>query len=77
VWHADSFTGKSGTTTAVQLRAGTSLSSRMRRDQNDLNVIDKSGDRIAVELVGFNEDTGRFETTEARQFNRASDLFSD
>jgi 3',5'-cyclic AMP phosphodiesterase CpdA len=72
-WHADNFTVKSGTTTAVQLHAGTSLSSRVRGEPNDFNVIDISGNHIDVSRLSFNEDARVFETTEARQFNRASD----
>ena len=72
-WHAGNFTIESGTTTAVQLHAGTSLSSRVRGEPNDFNVIDISGDRIAIERLSYNEETQWFETTEARQFNRASD----
>ena len=72
-WHAGNFTVKSGKTTAVQLHAGTSLSSRVRGEANDFNVIDILDGRIGIERLSFNEETQQFETTEARQFNRASD----
>ncbi len=75
-WHAGNFTIESGGTTAVQLHAGTSLSTRVRGEANDFNLIDITLDQIAIERISFNEDTRLFETTEARQFNRASDLGS-
>lgn len=76
-WHADNFTVESGTTTAVQLHAGTSLSSRVRGEPNDFNVIDISDDHIKVERLSFNEDMRGFETTEARHFNRTSDTLTE
>jgi len=76
-WHAGNFTVKSHGTKAVQLHAGTSLSSRVRGEPNDFNVIDISDDHITIERYGFNEDSRLFEAAEARQFNRASEIISD
>lgn len=72
-WHAENFTVESGGTTAIQLHAGTSLSSRVRGEPNDFNVIKIADDRVCVDRLSFNEDKRVFETTEARTFNRASD----
>lgn len=73
-WHADNFRIRSGQSTAVQLHAGTSLSSRVRGEPNDFNVIDITDDEIAIDRISFNEETRAFERSEARRFDRASDL---
>ena len=72
-WHAENFTVESGGTTAIQLHAGTSLSSRVRGEPNDFNLVKISDDQVCVDRLSFNEDKRVFETTEARTFNRASD----
>lgn len=72
-WHAGNFTVKAGGSTAVQLHAGTSLSSRVRGEPNDYNLINISLDHIEIERLSYDEDARLFKTTEARKFNRASD----
>ncbi len=76
VWHAGMFAhraGNNGQRVAVQLHAGTSLSSRVRGEPNDFNLIDISATEVAVERVSFDEENRSFEKTEARTFERASD----
>lgn len=77
LWHAGEFAHRAGDNTqrnAIQLHAGTSLSSRMRGQPNDFNVIDVTTDGIQVARQSFDEGNGTFETTETRQFRRASDI---
>ncbi|APE45159.1 phosphodiesterase [Sulfitobacter alexandrii] len=77
LWHAGEFAHRAGDRdqrNAIQLHAGTSLSSRVRGQPNDFNVIDISERSVAVARQSFNEESGSFETTETRQFNRASDI---
>lgn len=74
MWHAGNFRIRSGPSAAVQLHAGTSLSSRVRGEPNDFNVIEISPAMIAIDRISFNEETRGFEKAEARRFDRASDL---
>ncbi|QFT58198.1 Calcineurin-like phosphoesterase [Sulfitobacter sp. THAF37] len=77
LWHAGEFAHRAGEhdrRNAVQLHAGTSLSSRVRGEPNDFNVIDILDRSVQVARQSFDEKTGAFETTETRQFNRASDI---
>ncbi|GLT08632.1 metallophosphoesterase family protein [Sulfitobacter porphyrae] len=76
LWHAGEFAHRAGEElhrNAIQLHAGTSLSSRMRGEPNDFNLIDISPDAIHVARQSFDEETGRFETKETRQFSRVPD----
>ena len=72
IWHAENFEVTSGKHSAVQLHAGTSLSTRVRGEPNDFNVVDISPEFFGVQRLSFDEDKQQFETTEARQFSRAS-----
>ncbi|MEM5520740.1 metallophosphoesterase [Sulfitobacter sp. AS59] len=71
-WHAENFKVTSGTHSAVQLHAGTTLSTRLRGEPNDFNVIDISPASFDIQRLSFVEENQRFETTEARHFSRAS-----
>ena len=76
IWHAGMFAhraGGEGKKAAVQLHAGTSLSSRVRGEPNDFNLIDIGADKVAVERISFDEAKGQFEKSEARTFERAPD----
>tara|TARA_R110002049_G_scaffold44333_6_gene130256 strand:+ start:115602 stop:116408 length:807 start_codon:yes stop_codon:yes gene_type:complete len=80
IWHAGTFAHRARTTrdkTAIQLHAGTSLSTRQRGEPNDFNVIDISSAQIAITRVGFDDAKGQFEKAEARHFDRASQTFID
>lgn len=76
LWHAEEFAHRAGERprrNAIQLHAGTSLSSRLRGEPNDFNVIDISPDAIHLARQSFDEGTGSFQTKETRQFNRVPD----
>ncbi len=76
IWHAGTFAHRAGDRErqiAVQLHAGTSLSSRVRGEQNDFNLIDIHAERVDVARISYDEQKGRFEQSEARTFGRASD----
>jgi 3',5'-cyclic AMP phosphodiesterase CpdA len=76
IWHAGTFAHRAGDRSqrvAVQLHAGTSLSSRVRGEPNDFNLIDISEHKVDVERISFDETEGSFRTTEARSFDRAPD----
>jgi 3',5'-cyclic AMP phosphodiesterase CpdA len=74
-WHADTFastTDRNGGSRAIQLHAGTSLSSRVRGEPNDFNLVTISPDTIEVDRISYDEENGNFETTETRHFDRVS-----
>ena len=75
IWHAGVFaqraTDQEGHT-AIQLHAGTSLSSRVRGEPNDFNLIHVDPDYVEIERISFDETARRFQKAEARRFDRAS-----
>ena len=73
-WHVGEFErGKEGGA-AVQLHAGTSLSSRLRGEPNDFNLIDINTDCFEISRLAYADASGTFETTETRHFDRVSEV---
>lgn len=78
VWHAGTFAHPAAEHDghrAIQLHAGTSLSSRQRGEPNDFNLIDVSPLQVDVARITFDDEKEAFTKAEARQFNRASGEF--
>lgn len=74
-WHADTFastTERHHGSRAIQLHAGTSLSSRMRGEPNDFNLVTIQREVVNVDRISFDEEKGSFETSETRRFDRVS-----
>jgi len=78
IWHAGTFAhlaGEHDGPRAIQLHAGTSLSSRLRGEPNDFNLIDISPVQLDVARITYDDEKGAFTKAEARHFNRASGEF--
>ncbi|NUH66895.1 metallophosphoesterase [Sulfitobacter sp. S0837] len=78
IWHAGTFAhlaAEQDGHRAIQLHAGTSLSSRQRGEPNDFNLIDVSPLQLDVARITYDDARGAFTKAEARQFNRASGEF--
>jgi 3',5'-cyclic AMP phosphodiesterase CpdA len=71
-WHVGEFARGEEGGAAVQLHAGTSLSSRLRGEPNDFNLIDISPDCFEISRIAYADETKTFETTETRHFDRVS-----
>ena len=65
-WHAAAFAEQEDDGSAIQLHAGTGLSTRVRGEPNDFNLVELSPDRIAVtrHVAG----TGAYAPAETRTF---------
>ncbi|MEQ6249477.1 metallophosphoesterase [Sulfitobacter sp. HNIBRBA3233] len=77
VWHTGTF---AHTTTreygkAIQIHAGTSLSSRVRGEPNDFNLIEISQEHFDITRISYEDETTGFQRAEARRFDRASGMF--
>ncbi|MFD2738364.1 metallophosphoesterase family protein [Sulfitobacter aestuarii] len=80
VWHAGAFAHRAsdgGQANAIQIHAGTSLSSRVRGEPNDYNVIDIAPERFTIARISFDDATHSFTNTETRHFDRVSGRFLD
>jgi predicted phosphodiesterase len=80
IWHAGTFAHTAATGerhTAIQIHAGTSLSSRGRGEPNDFNIIDITPDRFHIARQSYEEAEGCFKTAETRRFDRVSESFID
>lgn len=80
LWHASAFAHTTATGdqhTAIQLHAGTSLSSRGRGEPNDFNILDIAPRSFRIARQSYDDQKGRFETAETRHFDRVSGRFMD
>lgn len=79
VWHAGTFAhnARRPEGNALQLHAGTSLSSRMRGEANDFNLIDITSGQFGIVRYSFDDMNAQFKYAEARSFDRASGKFID
>jgi 3',5'-cyclic AMP phosphodiesterase CpdA len=78
IWHAGTFAHPAPEHDghlAIQLHAGTSLSSRQRGEPNDFNLIDISPLHVNLARISFDDGKKAFTKAEARQFDRASGEF--
>lgn len=78
IWHAGTFAHPAAEHDghrAIQLHAGTSLSSRQRGEPNNFNLIEITPHEVEVTRLGFDDAQGAFTKAEARQFSRASGEF--
>ncbi len=75
-WHVGTFAEGERGGAAVQLHAGTSLSSRLRGEPNDFNVIDIKPNYFDIRRQSHHEGEKGFKTTETRRFDRVSDTIS-
>lgn len=66
-WRADTFATRAGQRDVVQVHAGTGLSTRMRGEENDFNLLELQGDRLTVTRYAAGE-TGAFAEIAARAF---------
>lgn len=70
LWGADPFAGRKGRRGALQVQAGTGLSTRMRGEENDFNLLTLADGSVRVERFAATPE-GRFARVESRDFTFA------
>lgn len=70
-WRAEPFTRLAGQRSLLQVHAGTGLSTRMRGEENDFNLLTVDGGRVTVERFAVTSEGGTFERQRAVRFIRA------
>jgi 3',5'-cyclic AMP phosphodiesterase CpdA len=70
-WHAEPFAAAPPGTGALQVHAGTGLSTRLRGEDNDFNLLTLEGGEAVVERFVARDDATGFAPVERRGFRRA------
>lgn len=68
-WRAEPFAERSGRRGAVQVHAGTGLSTRLRGEENDFNLLTVTGRRLLVERYAVAADAAKFRKAGEARFD--------
>ena len=67
-WRAEPFAKREGRTAVLQVQAGTGLSSRLRGEQNDFNLLEVEARTVTIQRYAADEGEGGFHPAERRRF---------